>query len=82
MLLYKQDKLSQLEEQLEHIDREEPKVLFLGNYRRDDNMARKQVLEEIDTALAEYGRLRFYPLSSVTIFKEAFAKEKYDRFAG
>ncbi|KAF2495500.1 hypothetical protein BU16DRAFT_561784 [Lophium mytilinum] len=57
MLLHKQDKLSQLEEQLEQIDREEPKVLFLGSYRRDSNPARKQVLENIDAALADYDEL-------------------------
>ena len=82
MLLYKQDKLSQLEERLNHIDCNEQKVLFLGNYRRDSNMARKQVLEEIDTALADYGGLGLDLLSFMIVFNKVHAEEKCYRFIG
>ncbi|KAI1438308.1 hypothetical protein GGR50DRAFT_705287 [Xylaria sp. CBS 124048] len=58
LLLLKQDKISMLEEQLEHIDRESLKeaggLLFLGNSRRDGNEERKAVLQKIDEALADY----------------------------
>jgi hypothetical protein len=54
-MLHKQDKLVTLEEELDRIDREEPRVLFLGNRRRDKNEERKNVLDEIDRELQSYG---------------------------
>lgn len=61
LLLLKQDKLSQLEEQLENIDAydEEDAPLFLGSYRRDQNDQRHEVLEKIDEALKDYGIIKY-----------------------
>ncbi|OTA70083.1 hypothetical protein K449DRAFT_459893 [Hypoxylon sp. EC38] len=57
MLLYKQDNISSLESTLERIDLEERKVLFLGSRRKDVNEARRDVLEKIDKAMADYDDL-------------------------
>ena len=56
ILLMKQDRVSILEQELERVDREEPSVLFLGNSRRDRNPRRKEVLEKLCDALADYGK--------------------------
>jgi hypothetical protein len=45
-----------LEEELDHIDREEPRVLFLGNQRRDQNEERKNVMRQLEQELEWYGR--------------------------
>ena len=58
LLLQKQDRLSVLEQELERIDKEEVAPLFLGCNRLDGNKARQQVLDDIDTALADYGAQR------------------------
>ena len=55
LLLMKQDELSILEEQLDAIDRNEPRKLFLGNARRDRNKSRKKTLRMMDTLLKDYG---------------------------
>lgn len=55
ILLSKQDRLVELEKQLERIDRDEVKPLFLSSIRRDKNDERKKILKDIDIALAEYG---------------------------
>ncbi|KAI5920615.1 hypothetical protein F4810DRAFT_681910, partial [Camillea tinctor] len=55
MLLYKQDIISQLEAELERMDRNEPKTLFLGSRRRDNNLGRQEVMSRLDKAVAEYG---------------------------
>lgn len=55
LLLLKQDRLSLLEEQLERVDCEETAPFFLGCARRDTNAERKKVLDDMDTALADYG---------------------------
>lgn len=55
LLLEKQDALSRLEQRLEEIDTNEQRVLFLGSLRRDSNAERRQVMAEIDRALADYG---------------------------
>lgn len=55
ILLYKQDKLTQLESKLEDVDREEPRVLFHGSARRDKNEARHSLLADIEAALETYG---------------------------
>ncbi|KAJ5025054.1 hypothetical protein J3E73DRAFT_192415, partial [Bipolaris maydis] len=57
LVLYKQDNLVTLEQELDRIDREEPRVLFLGNCRRDKNEERKNIMKEIDTALESYDQL-------------------------
>lgn len=56
LLLYKQDSLITLEEELDQIDRNEPKVLFLGNQRRDKNNERKIVMKMIEHGLTDYGK--------------------------
>ncbi|KAF2228961.1 hypothetical protein EV356DRAFT_496982 [Viridothelium virens] len=57
VLLAKQDGISVLEKQLEHIDNEEHSPLFLGSLRDDRNVQRARVMTEIDMALAEYDAL-------------------------
>jgi hypothetical protein len=48
-----------LEEELDQIDRDEPRLLFLGNLRRDKNDERKTVISKIDKELESYGTLRY-----------------------
>ena len=55
LLLLKQDELSLLESQLDNIDNEETRELFLGNRRRDANTERKDIVGKIEVALASYG---------------------------
>lgn len=59
LLLLKQDELSVLESQLDQIDREETRELFLGNRRRDTNPERKEILTKLETALVGYGMTSF-----------------------
>ncbi|KAK8093409.1 hypothetical protein PG997_000094 [Apiospora hydei] len=54
LLLLKQDKLAILESQLDELDRNEDRPLFLGMSRSDNNTARKSLLAEIDSHLAGY----------------------------
>ena len=56
LLLQKQDQIAGLEQQLQHIDEAEPRSLFLGSLRRDTNPDRARILNEIDTALKDYGK--------------------------
>jgi hypothetical protein len=65
LLLLKQDRLVVLEKRLREIDYAETAPLFLGASREDTNTQRRQVLEEIDVALSDYGCLlpsRLFPL--------------------
>lgn len=55
LLLQKQDRIAELEHQLQHIDEEELQPLFLGSLRRDRNQDRERVLADIDVALQDYG---------------------------
>ncbi|KAF2626793.1 hypothetical protein BU25DRAFT_72116 [Macroventuria anomochaeta] len=55
VLLKKQDRLSMLEERLDEIDDKETSLLFLGKSRIDKNAARLSLLEDIESALADYG---------------------------
>lgn len=59
LLLLKQDKLSQLEEQLETVDKKETTLIFLGCRRRDKNEERESILNEIDDTLMDYGLCDF-----------------------
>lgn len=54
-LLYKQDELVELEEQLELVDSRDRVQLHLSSRRHDRNKARKDLLDQIDKKLAEYG---------------------------
>ena len=56
LLLMKQDQLSVLEEQLNEVDHEEQRKLFLGNLRRDGNERRRNILKAIDEGLLDYGK--------------------------
>ena len=71
LLLLKQDRISTLERRLERIDRDEPCSLSLGNSRRDGNTDRKDVLSEIDAALADYGLFGISPRISPSSFGRA-----------
>jgi hypothetical protein len=61
LLLYKQDSLVLLEKELDRIDQNETRALFLGNRRRDRNDERREVMEQIELELAEYGRKYLLP---------------------
>ncbi|KAH6603226.1 hypothetical protein Trco_008001, partial [Trichoderma cornu-damae] len=54
LLLLKQDRLSLLEKELESVDSNEVTHLALGSCRRDNNRERRAILENIDSALADY----------------------------
>jgi hypothetical protein len=54
-MLYKQDQLRALEEQLQEIDRSEKTLRHLGSLRRDENAERRRLLGEMEVALCEYG---------------------------
>lgn len=55
LLLFKQDQLSILEQQLEEIDQREVSPLFLGSSRCDRNAERIALLSKIDEHLKDYG---------------------------
>ncbi|KAI9779800.1 MAG: hypothetical protein M1816_003336 [Peltula sp. TS41687] len=54
-LLLKQDKLLELEAQLNELDANEDRQLYLKSRRYDGNPERKDLLEQIDIALHSYG---------------------------
>jgi hypothetical protein len=56
LLLIKQDRVCVLEEELRKLDEEEQRLLFLGSIRRDKNADRHRTLQELDEALADYGK--------------------------
>lgn len=57
VLLAKQDKLSLLEEELDNIDEQESRPLFLGKLRGDPNQARRDILCQVEAILRDYGTL-------------------------
>ncbi|KAI1386849.1 uncharacterized protein F4822DRAFT_431717 [Hypoxylon trugodes] len=57
LLLMKQNRVSDLESKLERIDTQEQRPLFLGTFQADGNTERRQTLEALDRALAEYDAL-------------------------
>lgn len=57
LLLQKQDEVSRLEETLDEVDSKEQREIFLGCMRRDVNPERLQILQQLKTALAEYGKI-------------------------
>jgi hypothetical protein len=54
-LLYLQEELNQLEEQLHKIDGAEPKKINNMSRRHDDNEQRKTVMLQVRARLSEYG---------------------------
>ncbi|KAK7996758.1 hypothetical protein PG989_004798 [Apiospora arundinis] len=57
MILRKQDRIAQLEGQLQDIDRHEQNPIYRCSYRRDKNPQRIQVFEELDLLMAQYDDL-------------------------
>lgn len=55
LLLLKQDRIAELEEQLNEIDRDEPKEVFRATRRGDKNKERKAVVEDLEKALESFG---------------------------
>lgn len=55
LLLYKQDEISVLEDELRRVDESETCELFLGSRRRDQNQDRKTIMNKLDAALIDYG---------------------------
>ncbi|KAF5232307.1 hypothetical protein FAUST_8769 [Fusarium austroamericanum] len=55
LLLVSQDRVAQLEEKLDKIDKDEDSPLFLASVRRDKNEERRKVLVELQEALDSYG---------------------------
>ena len=67
LLLYKQDELRALEEELDEMDRKDfngkdPEVLMC---REDDTEARKTLLNQIEKTLLKYGNALFKNLSII-----------------
>ena len=56
LLLLKQERVSALERRLEELDLQEERQLFLGSFQQDQNAARSEVLQDLDEALADYGK--------------------------
>lgn len=56
LLLPKQERVAALEKQLEELDLQEPRPLYLGSFQADANAARIQVIKDLDEALADYGK--------------------------
>jgi hypothetical protein len=46
-----------LEKELEELDENEQRPLFLGSIRRDQNQERRALLQKLDEALADYGKV-------------------------
>ena len=63
IILRKQDTLSVLEQRLENLDSQETTALFLASNRLDGNSERQTVLNDIETALQDYG---FHAYSHLT----------------
>lgn len=55
LLLLGQDRVTQLEQRLDEIDKSETSPIFLASSRRDRNEERRKVLDELKIALESYG---------------------------
>ncbi|CEI70443.1 unnamed protein product [Fusarium venenatum] len=55
LLLLGQDRVTQLEEKLDDIDKNEESPLVLASVRRDKNEERRKLLLELQEALESYG---------------------------
>jgi hypothetical protein len=56
VLLYKQDELQELQEQLDSLDAKESTAFFLHTRRQDGNNQRQDLLSKIERKLNEYGK--------------------------
>ena len=57
--------MAALEKQLERLDLQEPRALYLGSIQADTNAVRIKILKDLDEALADYGELHTkVPLST------------------
>ena len=63
LLLFKQQRVVVLEKQLEELDRQESRPLYLGSFQEDASAPRLQVLRDLDKALADYGKSYSWSLS-------------------
>ena len=68
LLLLKQDEITLLEDELDRIDCNENKELFLVSSRRDRNPERKHTVESLEAKLAEYGRRPSIFTGGFTVF--------------
>ena len=59
LLLLKQNRISILESNLNHLDENESCEIFLTSSRDDANCNRQQLLADLDSALADYGTLTY-----------------------
>ena len=62
LLLYKQDELVEIEQRLKDLDNEERTSYHLASRRDDMNLARKELVTEIESKLSSYGKLLISPL--------------------
>ncbi|KAJ8129455.1 hypothetical protein O1611_g4178 [Lasiodiplodia mahajangana] len=67
MILYKQDRISQLEKQLQKVDQDEARPIQLGSYRTDVNMHRRALLDQLDVAINQYGKFPIPPKKSSSL---------------
>ena len=65
IILRKQDTLSVLEQRLESLDSQETTAIFLASNRLDGNSERQTVLDNIETALQDYGCHAYSHLTEV-----------------
>ncbi|KAH8892157.1 hypothetical protein GQ53DRAFT_781381 [Thozetella sp. PMI_491] len=59
LLLVKQDKICLMEQQLDELDRNESRRLFLGKIRRDTNITRASLLSEMNMHLQSYEEIKY-----------------------
>jgi hypothetical protein len=55
LLLLSQDRVAELEERLDKIDRDEARTMYLGSRRRDRNEERLSIIADLHEALKTYG---------------------------
>lgn len=80
LLLLQQDKIAQLEDQLDEIDRTETRLLYLGKARCDRNADRSHIVSEIGSHLADYGSITQVSVSmlSLKFYRLAVGKHVQD----
>ena len=54
-MLLSKDRVAELEERLDKIDRDEARTLYLGSRRKDTNVDRLSIIEGLHQALKTYG---------------------------